>query len=48
MKIVLCYFKQNLDRRRQRNGKRQEESSNGLIQTQEPSKVVGNFRMALT
>ncbi|XP_052680824.1 uncharacterized protein LOC128161553 isoform X1 [Crassostrea angulata] len=25
------------DRRRQRNGKRQEESNNGLIQTQEPS-----------
>lgn len=35
-------------RRRQRNGKRQEESSNGLIQTQEPSKEVGNFIIALT
>lgn len=52
MKLVLCYFKQYLDRRRQRNGKRQEESNDECMQTlndvEEPSYFLKNVLTAVT
>lgn len=52
VKLVLCYFKQYLDRRRQRNGNRQEEPNNDCMQTlndvKEPESFVKNVLNAFT
>lgn len=45
---LLYFFKQYLDRRRQRNGKRQEESNNVLIEIQEPISFMKGVLTTMT